>query len=41
MSKLDWPQFDVGVVVPEFKIGDGAKRVDYVLCDPPKKQSFS
>ncbi len=38
--ELSWPQFDMQVVVPEFKIGDGARKVDYALCDPPGKAAI-
>ena len=39
-SELGWPIFDMQVVAPEFKIGDGARKVDYALCHPPGKPAI-
>ena len=39
LQKLNWPIFEPQVVAPEFRIGDGAKKVDYALCHPPGKAS--
>ena len=41
LSELGWPTSDTEVVVPEFKISDGArKKVDYALCHPPGKPAI-
>ena len=37
LQELGWPIFKTQVVSPEFRIGDGAKKVDYALCHPPGK----
>lgn len=40
LHELGWPVFNMQVVAPEFKIGDGAKKVDYALCHPPGKAAI-
>ena len=37
LSELGWPPFNTLVVAPEFKIGNGARKVDYALCHTPGK----
>ena len=40
LFELGWPVFDMRVVTPEFRIGDGARKVDYALCHAPGKAAI-